>query len=159
MHQRASSLQTAILNNVMGVAPNTSGDDLLEEGKKHLASLYPHVSQIESEKVLEIEKDDEIITVITNKNTYQTKEIIVAVGPKNFAIKGLESYTELHQKLPAAKQRTQLRNVDHVVDKGIYVAGTLAGCRSQFAIAAGSGAEVATDILTIWNDGKTTNDS
>ncbi|WP_196885599.1 FAD-dependent oxidoreductase [Aureivirga sp. CE67] len=156
MHQRASSLQTAILNNVMGVAPNTSGDDLLEDGKKQLASLYPHVSQIEKEKVLEIEKNGDVLKVITNKNSYEAKNIVVAVGPKNFAIKGLEAYTELHQKLPAAKQRTQLKNVDHVVDKGIYVAGTLAGCRSQFAIAAGSGAEVATDILTIWNDGKTT---
>ncbi len=34
----------------------------------------------------------------------------------------------------------------------IYVAGVLAGERSQFAIAAGSGASVATDILTKWND-------
>ncbi|MGL4583454.1 MAG: NAD(P)/FAD-dependent oxidoreductase, partial [Flavobacterium sp.] len=31
--------------------------------------------------------------------------------------------------------------------------GTLAGHRSQLAIAAGSGAAVATDILTLWNDG------
>ncbi len=30
----------------------------------------------------------------------------------------------------------------------------LAGWRSQFAIASGSGAHVATDILTLWNDGK-----
>ena len=36
---------------------------------------------------------------------------------------------------------------------GIYVIGTLAGWRSQLAIAAGSGAAVATDILTLWNDG------
>jgi hypothetical protein len=35
----------------------------------------------------------------------------------------------------------------------LYVAGTLAGWRSQFAIACGSGAQVATDILTLWNDG------
>ena len=31
--------------------------------------------------------------------------------------------------------------------------GTLAGWRSQLAIASGSGAAVATDILTLWNDG------
>jgi hypothetical protein len=34
------------------------------------------------------------------------------------------------------------------VAEGIYVAGTLAGWRSQLSIAAGSGAAVATDILT-----------
>ncbi len=156
MHQRASSLQTAILNNVMGIAPNTSGDAVLESGRKQLAELYPQVSQIENEKVLEIKRNGDFLEVITNKSSYEAKEIVVAVGPKNFAIKGLESYMELHQKLPAAKERTQLKNTDHIVDQGIYVAGTLAGCRSQFAIAAGSGAEVATDILTIWNGGKTT---
>ncbi len=37
--------------------------------------------------------------------------------------------------------------------EGIYVIGTLAGCRSQLTIAAGSGAAVATDLLTIWNEG------
>ena len=30
--------------------------------------------------------------------------------------------------------------------------GTLAGLRSQLMIAAGSGAAVATDIMTLWND-------
>ena len=46
--------------------------------------------------------------------------------------------------------------MDHVIEEGLYVAGTLAGWRSQFAIASGSGAQVATDILTLWNGGKHT---
>ena len=37
--------------------------------------------------------------------------------------------------------------------EGVYVIGTLAGCRSQLTIAAGSGAAVATDLLTLWNEG------
>ncbi len=41
-------------------------------------------------------------------------------------------------------------------EKNLYVAGTLAGWRSQFAIASGSGAHVATDILSLWNGGKHT---
>jgi hypothetical protein len=49
-----------------------------------------------------------------------------------------------------------LKNINHLVAEGIYVAGVLAGWRSQFAIAAGSGAQVATDILTLWNDGNQT---
>ncbi len=43
---------------------------------------------------------------------------------------------------------------DHLIEENLYVTGTLAGWRSQFAIASGSGAHVATDILTIWNNGK-----
>ena len=61
-------------------------------------------------------------------------------------------YVEPHKKALPEKQRIQLRNRDHKVAEGIYVIGTLAGWRSQLAIAAGSGAAVATDILTLWND-------
>jgi len=39
---------------------------------------------------------------------------------------------------------------------GMSCALVLAGWRSQFAIAAGSGTQVATDILTLWNNGQTT---
>jgi hypothetical protein len=62
-------------------------------------------------------------------------------------------YVEPNQKIPIEKQRIQLKNTDHKVTEGIYVMGTLAGLRSQVAIAAGSGAAVATDILTLWNGG------
>ena len=62
-------------------------------------------------------------------------------------------YVELHQNLPAAKERVQLKNINHRVANGIYVAGILAGWRSQFSVATGSGAHVATDILTEWNNG------
>ena len=62
-------------------------------------------------------------------------------------------YVIPHKKSIVEKQRIQLKNEDHKVADGIYVVGTLAGLRSQLAIAAGSGAAVATDILTLWNDG------
>ena len=55
-----------------------------------------------------------------------------------------------------AKDRVQLRNFNHLIKEGLYACGTIAGWRSQFAIAAGSGASVATDILTDWNDGNHT---
>jgi hypothetical protein len=58
-----------------------------------------------------------------------------------------------HIKIIARKTKNQLHNTDHKVAEGIYVAGTLAGWRSQLSIAAGSGAAVATDILTLWNNG------
>jgi hypothetical protein len=68
----------------------------------------------------------------------------------------LEHFIEPHQKIPAIKNRIQLKNTDHLVSDGIFVAGVLAGHRSQLSIAAGSGAAVATDILTLWNDGNHT---
>ncbi len=92
-----------------------------------------------------------------NKNSYQAKTVVVSVGPSNmFNIDGLMQYIEPHQKLPPQKERIQLKNTDHVVTDNIYVAGLLAGLRSQFAIACGSGASVATDILSVWNNGNHT---
>ena len=153
-HQKNSSLQEAIINNGYGIAPGTLGVDLLSKSKLHLTETYQHISQIENEKVLRIEGEHPEFTVITNKNSYQSKIIVLGIGAANtFAIESLMQYVEPHKKIPVEKQRIQLKNTDHKVTEGIYVMGTLAGLRSQVAIAAGSGASVATDILTIWNGG------
>ena len=153
-HQKASSLQDALFNNAYGITPGKLGSELLTESVNHLSELYPHISQIPNEKVLKIEGKFPEIKVITNKNIYSTQSIVIGIGSANtFAIEGLLQYVQPHQKSLPEKQRIQLKNSDHKVAEGIYVIGTLAGHRSQLAIAAGSGAAVATDILTIWNNG------
>lgn len=153
-HQKTSSLQEAIFNNAYGIAPGKLGSDLLIETLEHLSDTYPHIIQIPEEKVLKIEGQYPEFTIITNKNSYQTHTIVVGIGASNtFAIEGLMQFVEPHKKSLPEKQRIQLKNVDHKVTDGIYVIGTLAGWRSQLAIAAGSGAAVATDLLTLWNDG------
>lgn len=154
-HQKTSHLQTALFNNVLGLAPETTGESILEQGKTQLASLYPHVEQIDLEKVLEIEKQNEAFKILTNKTTYNTKIVVIAVGYTNLLnIKGLETFIEPHPRAAIEKDRIWLKNTDHLIEENLYVAGTLAGWRSQFAIASGSGAHVATDILTLWNGGK-----
>ncbi len=156
-HQKGSALQEAVLNNVYGISPGKLGADVLAESIQHLSETYPHITQISSEKVLKIEGQSPEFTITTNKNTYTSKIVVVSIGAANtFAIEGLMHYVEPHQKAPTEKQRIQLKNNDHKVAEGIYVAGTLAGSRSQVAIAAGSGAAVATDILTLWNEGNHT---
>lgn len=156
-HQKTSHLQTALFNNVLGLEPGTTGASILESGTKQLTALYPHVNQIENEKVLEISENKKNFTIVTNKNTYQSKIVVIAVGYTNLInIKGLDNYIEPHPKSPIEKDRIWLKNTDHLIKQNMYVAGTLAGWRSQFAIASGSGAHVATDILTLWNGGKDT---
>ncbi len=153
-HQKASSLQNAVFNNAYGISPGKLGSELLDESLAHLAHSYPHVQQIQGEKVLSISGAAENFSITTNKSVYKAKSIVVAIGAGNpFTIEGLEDFVAPHQKTPAIKNRIQLKNNDHLVTEGIYVAGVLAGHRSQLAIAAGSGAAVATDILTLWNDG------
>jgi len=154
-HQKTSDLQNALFNNVLGLPPGTTGAYLLNDGKEQLAKLYPHVEQLDGEKVVQIIKAKELFEVKTNKNTYQATLVVIAVGYSNLiTIKGLEDYIEPHPRAAQEKHRIWLKNTDHLIEKGLYVAGTLAGWRSQFAIASGSGAQVATDILTLWNDGK-----
>jgi NADH dehydrogenase FAD-containing subunit len=156
-HQKTSSLQEALFNNAYGITPGKLGSELLIESTEHLQKLYPHVTQIDNEKVIKVEGTFPNFTVVSNKNSYQAKSIVVAIGYSNtFDIEGLMDYVEPHKKALAAKQRIQLKNEDHKVTDGIYVVGTLAGWRSQLSIAAGSGAAVATDILTLWNGGIST---
>ena len=155
MHQRSSHLQNALFNNVLGLTSGTLGSDVLTAGKKQLTKNYPNVSQIEHEKVISITIQNTCHIVKTTKNEYKAQVIVLALNyAKPFLIKGLEAYLEPHQKAKASKDRIQLRNENYLVTEGVYVCGTLSGCRSQFAIAAGSGASVATDILTLWNNGE-----
>lgn len=156
-HQKASALQNAILNNVLGFKEGTKGADILKEGLSQLTEQFPHVEQIPNEKVVEVQQNDQNITVITNKNSYSASNIVVTVSPSPlFNIEGLTQYVQPHPSIPSVKEKIMLKNENHVVDKGIYVAGVIAGWRSQYAIAAGSGSLVATDILSEWNDGNHT---
>ena len=153
MHQRSSHLQNALFNNVLGLPSGTLGSDVLTTGKKQLSKNYPNITQIEGEKVISIAIQDDFHIVKTNKKEYKTLVIVLALNYANpFLIKGLEAYLEPHQRAKVSKDRIQLRNKNYLVTERVYVCGTLSGCRSQFAIAAGSGASVATDILTLWNN-------
>lgn len=152
MHQRASHLQSALFNNVLGLSPGTPGVDILERGKQQLTELYPEVLQIENEKVLSIDTLDKQYLVKTNQRSYKSNIVVLALNyTKPLSIKGLEKYIVPHSLTKASKDRIQLTNKNFLIKEGLYVCGTIAGLRSQFAIAAGSGAVVATDILTLWN--------
>lgn len=156
-HQKTSHLQNALFNNVLGFQPNTLGRDILKDGKDQLSNLYDHVNQIDNEKVITIVKNPEGFIVQTNKASYQSKVVVIAVGYTNLImIKGLEKYIEPHPRAATEKNRIWLKNTNHLIEDNLYVAGTLAGWRSQFAMACGSGSHVATDILTLWNNGNHT---
>jgi thioredoxin reductase len=153
-HQKASSLQDALFNNAYGIPSGKLGAELLTESVSHLDEIYPHIIQIPNEKVLKIEGEVGSFSIFTNKNTFHSKIVVIGIGAGNpFTIEGLQEFVIPHQKVIAEKNRIQLKNNDHLVKEGIYAIGTLAGWRSQLAIASGSGAAVATDILTLWNHG------
>lgn len=153
MHQKGSMLQDAIFNNAYGIPLGTLGQDLLDQSIKDLQT-FENVQQIHLEKVLSVERLDDYFVIQTNKESYKARVVVVAVNSSgSFNIQGLMQYVEPHKKSIASKGRVQLRNTDHLVDQDLYVCGTLAGHASQLSIASGSGAMVATDILTLWNGG------
>jgi len=154
LHQRASHLQNALFNNVLGLLPRTLGKDILNNGKLQLSSLYPHIYQIGKEKVILVDDFNDGFKIVTNKNSYESKIVVLALNyAKPLTIKGFEKFIIPHERANPNKDRIQLKNTQHLIKKGLYCCGTIAGFRSQFSIAAGSGASVATDILTIWNRG------
>lgn len=118
---------------------------------------YKHLILIEKEKVGKIEFLSDGFRIRTNKNLYTARIVVLALNySKPFTIEGLEEYIIPHQKATPSKDRIQLKNSDHLIQDNLYCCGTIAGHRSQFSIAAGSGAAVATDILTSWNGGSHT---
>lgn len=152
-HQRGGNLQDALLNNVFGIPFGKLGSEVLSESLEHLKN-YPHIEQIPNEKVNAVVPFSNYYQIHTNDNIYEAKIVVVAVGASNsFDIYGLNNYVISHKKSIPEKNRIQLTNEDHKVAENLYVAGVLAGHRSQVAIASGSGASVATDILTLWNNG------
>ncbi|ANO47287.1 NAD(P)/FAD-dependent oxidoreductase [Flavobacterium columnare] len=156
-HQKASSLQDAIFYNAYGIPAGKLGADLLLDSLDQLRNTYDHIVQIADEKVLKVVSVQNGLEVITNKSVFRTQIVVVGVGASNlFDIEGLNEYVEPHQKSLPEKKRIQLKNIDYKVTEGVYVCGTLSGHRSQLAIAAGSGAVVATEILVLWNKGRET---
>jgi len=157
IHQKASHLQNALFNNALGIKPGTLGKDILIDGKKHLTEKYSHISQIADEKVISIASIEHGYEITTNRSVHFSKIVVLALNySKPLAIQGLEKYVIPHERANPKKERIQLKNKNFLIEEGLYVCGTIAGLRSQFAIAAGSGAVVATDILTWWNDGNHT---
>jgi hypothetical protein len=77
-------------------------------------------------------------------------DVLIDGKQQLFTLYPYVSQIKPHKRANPKKDRIQLKNTNHLVKKGLYCFGTIAGWRSQFAIASGSGASVATDILTLW---------
>ena len=109
-HQRASHLEKALFNNVLGLQPKTLGKNILIDGKEHLKNLYPKINQIDKEKVLSIDVIEDGYSINTNRNTYRSKIVVIALNySKPFAIEGLDDFIIPHQKANSAKDRIQLK--------------------------------------------------
>lgn len=154
-NQKASDMNAAVLNNLYGVKQGVKGATFLKESLEQL-NMFPIVEQLDPDMANSVLDKGDYYEVKTENNTYQAKNVVLAVGhsKKINNIEGLSSYVIKHDNTPAAMERFALKNKNLLVDgKGMYVAGVLSGCASQVVIAAGTGGDVAVQLLTKWNGG------
>jgi thioredoxin reductase len=140
-----SDLHKAYLKNVPGVQPMT-GTQLLEVIREQIKDWGG--VEFSEEKVVEIKKDGEIYKVYTEEGKeYSAKYVVLAGGFKEFSIKGLELEVVENPKSPKPG-RVMIKHKDFEVMPNLFVVGTLAGLSSHFTSCAGSGVEVAIEILS-----------
>jgi len=140
-----SDLQKAYLKNAPGIQPIT-GTQLLEVIREQIKDWGG--VEFSNEKVVEIKKDGEIYKVYTEEGKeYSAKYVVLAGGFKEFSIKGLELEVVENPKSPKPG-RFMIKHKDFEVMPNLFVVGTLAGLSSHFTSCAGSGVEVAIEILS-----------
>jgi len=140
-----SDLNKAYLKNVPGIQTIT-GTQLLEVIREQIKDWGG--VEFSEEKVVEIKKEGEIYKVYTEEGKeYSAKYVVLAGGFKEFSIKGLELEVVENPKSPKPG-RVMIKHKDFEVMPNLFVVGTLAGLSSHFTSCAGSGVEVAIEILS-----------
>jgi thioredoxin reductase len=140
-----SDLNKAYLKNVPGIQPIT-GTQLLEVIREQIKDWGG--VEFSEEKVVEIKKEEEVYKVYTEAGKeYSAKYVVLAGGFKEFSIKGLELEVVENPKSPKPG-RVMIKHKDFEVMPNLFVVGTLAGLSSHFTSCAGSGVEVAIEILS-----------
>ncbi len=147
-----SDLRKAMLNNVPGVKRGTLGDELLQSIKAQ-AMEYPCIKVIE-DIVHTIEKPNTFRLSTAHNGDFEADVVALATGFQAFDIKGLDLNVVENTLSPKpgrvmikTNERYEALDKNNNVVKNLYVAGVLAGFSSMYTTAAGSGVQVAINIL------------
>ncbi len=144
-----SDMNRALFNNVPGVPQGTTGKELLDKIKEQIKS-YGGVD-FREEKVVKIEGEKGSFKVHTEGgSTYEAQFVVLASGFHRFEIEceGVEVVD--NPKSPKPGRVMIKHDGDFKVRDGLYVAGLLSGASSMFTSAAGTGVQVAINILSEW---------
>lgn len=140
-----SDLNKAFLRNVPGLDP-IEGKELLKKIRRQIEE-WGGIDLLQ-EQVTEIEKRDGGYAVESaSGKTFFAPYVVLASGFRAFNIGGLQ--VELLENPRSPKPgRVMIKHRDYEVDTNLFVVGTLAGLSSHFTSCAGSGVEVAVEILS-----------
>ncbi|WP_459775233.1 NAD(P)/FAD-dependent oxidoreductase [Aquifex pyrophilus] len=145
-----SDLNRALLKNAPGVPVETLGTELLEKLREQAKALSENVDFVE-DTVVKVEGEKGSFKVHTQSgNVYEAEYVVLASGFHKFEIEceGVEVVD--NPKSPKPGRVMIKHDGDYKVREGLYVAGLLAGVSSMFTAAAGSGVQVAINILSEW---------
>lgn len=140
-----SDLKKALLKNVPGL-PTILGTELLQKIKQQIQEWGG--IDFAQEEVVRIERKDQTFEVESSSGkTYSADYVVLASGFHSFNIKGLNLEVVENPKSPKPG-RVMVKHRDYEVEPNLFVCGTLAGVSSHFTSCAGSGVEVAIEILS-----------
>ncbi|MDP7029159.1 MAG: FAD-dependent oxidoreductase [Phycisphaerales bacterium] len=144
-----SDLGKARLCNAPGVPIGALGSDILA-GMRAQALQYG-VASLESDRVTTVSRSDERWTVTAaSGRAWTAATLVLATGFKRWEIEGLACTPSPHPRGGKPDRIMLEHDGVYCVSEELRVAGLLGGGSSQFAIAAGAGAQTAVEILCVW---------
>jgi thioredoxin reductase len=144
-----SDMNRALFNNVPGIEEGTLGKDMLARIRSQIESFGG--VDFSEEKVVKIEGKKGEFTVHTEQgNIYGAEHVVLASGFHRFEIEGLEVEVRDNPLSPKPGRVMIPHDGNYKVREGLWVAGLLAGAVSMFTAAAGTGVQVAINILSEW---------
>jgi 2-polyprenyl-6-methoxyphenol hydroxylase-like FAD-dependent oxidoreductase len=144
-----SDLNKAQLFNAPGMTPGTSGMEALGGLRRQLLQ-YPPASLIAATAVQARREDSGFVITLDDDSKIESALLVLATGYKRFEISGLPIAPVPHVRGGKTDRIMLSHDGCYRIMPDLHVAGLLAGGSSQFAIAAGIGAQVAVEILSSW---------
>ena len=145
-----SDLKKARLFNAPGVEPGMLGTELLEGMEQQLARYESATILRGTVQRAERLPGRRFIATLESGEEVVAEELVLATGYKRWDVEGLDHVPEPHPRIGKANRIHLPHDGCYRIEPDLHVAGLLAGGSSQFAIAAGIGAQVAVEVLSRW---------
>lgn len=147
----SSDLLKAMLNNVPGIPKGTLGKNAIENLREQ-AKSYGNVDIIDG-RVVKIDGHKGNFNIhLEDGRIFYSDYVVIATGFHKFDIEceGLEIIDNKKSPRPG-KIQIKVDSESRAMD-GLYIAGLLAGVSTMYACAAGSGVQVACNIMAEYAD-------
>ena len=143
-------LHKALLNNAPGVEPGTRGTELLGRLRQQLEQFQ--AASIREARAFRVRPHPEegFEVALDDGTTPHCRTLVIATGYKRCELEGLPAEPVRHPRGGKSDRLMLEHDGLYRIAPDLHVAGLLAGGSSQFAIAAGIGAQVAVEILSQW---------